>query len=143
MYCSHLYAGHLWLKYSANVMRKLKVAYIYNNAARIFLGYEKRSSASSMFVTNQLSNFDAILRKQIHGFMERLSRSKNCIVRRVYDVMYFSSDLRKMWIKSLFHWMVVVCNHQCSINMSLLQTVFRCLFIIFMLCILIFNIYQY
>ena len=100
MYCSQLYGGHLWVKYFTNSIRKLKVGY--NNAARIFLGYEKRSSASSMFVTNGLCTFDALLRKQMYGFMERLSRSGNMIVRQVYDGLYFSSDLRKLWIKSLF-----------------------------------------
>ena len=53
-YCYQLYGGPLWSNYSLAVMRKLKVAY--NNAARLLLGYDKRSSASTMFVTNNISN---------------------------------------------------------------------------------------
>ena len=98
-YCYQLYGGPLWSNYSVGVMRKLKVAY--NNAARLLLGYDKRSSASSMFVTNRLSNFDALMRKQIYGLRQRLLKSSNTIV-RICDLLYFKSDVVKVWNKLLF-----------------------------------------
>ena len=99
-YCYQLYGGNLWVSYTANVLRKLKVGY--NNAARIILGYDRRSSSSSMFVTNRIDSFDALLRKQMYGLMKRLSVSNNVIVRKVTDTLYFTSDLRRLWLKSVF-----------------------------------------
>ena len=100
IYCHQLYGAHLWFNHTASALRKLRVAY--NNAARIFLGFDKRSSASEMFVTNNLYNFDALRRKQMYGFMTRLSRSENMIVRLVHDRLYFISDICKLWIDSLY-----------------------------------------
>ena len=99
-YCHQLYGTHLWFNHTASALRKLKVAY--NNAARIFLGFDKRCSASAMFVTNNLYNFDALRRKQMYGFMSRLSRSANTIVRLVHDRLCFFSDVCKLWIDSLY-----------------------------------------
>ena len=99
-YCYQLYGSHLWFRYSLGAMTKLRVAY--NNAARIFLGYRKFSSASSMFVSNDLYNFDSLLRKQMYGFMVRISVSDNVIIQRVNQCLTFSSELRKLWIDSLF-----------------------------------------
>ena len=86
VYCHQLYGAHLWFNHTASALRKLKVAY--NNAARIFLGFDKRCSASAMFVTNNLYNFDALRRKQMYGFTSCLLRSVNMIVRLVYDCLY-------------------------------------------------------
>ena len=54
-YCYQLYGGPLWLNHTERLMGKLKVAY--NNAARLLLGYDRRSSASSMFVSNRMYTF--------------------------------------------------------------------------------------
>ena len=99
-YCYQLYGGPMWAKYSSTVLRKLKVAF--NNAARLLLGYEKRSSASSMFVSNRIDTFDALLRRQIYGFKTRILKSKNFIVQTVYEAVYFNSETVKLWNKLLY-----------------------------------------
>ena len=42
--------------------------------------YKRRSSASEMFVLNNISNFEALMRKSIFAFTTRLSNSKNAII---------------------------------------------------------------
>ena len=99
-FCYQLYGGPMWVKFSFNIMRKLKVAY--NNAARLLLGYERRDSASSMFVSNRIDTFDAVLRRQIYGLKQRLLKSSNSIVQSVYESVYFNSETVKLWNKLLF-----------------------------------------
>ena len=53
---------------------KLRVAY--NNVYRKVFGLKRRSSASEMFVLNNVSNFEALMRKSIFAFTTRLSNSK-------------------------------------------------------------------
>ena len=52
---------------------KLRVAY--NKVYRKILGLGRRSSASEMFVTNDILNFEALMRKTIFAFTNRLSIS--------------------------------------------------------------------
>ena len=47
-----------------------------NNVYRL----KRRSSASEMFVLNNISNFEALMRKSIFAFTTRLSNSKNAII---------------------------------------------------------------
>ena len=90
----------IWVSYNKSTLNQLKVAY--NNAGRILLGYDRRSSASTMFVYHRIDTFDALLRKQIYSLMKRVSLSENIVIRKVNDAMYFTSDLRKRWLKSVF-----------------------------------------
>ena len=57
---------------------KIRVAY--NNAYRKLLGLCRRSSASEMFVMNNISNFEALIRKSIFAVKTRLSNSDNTII---------------------------------------------------------------
>ena len=41
---------------------------------------KRRSSASEMFVLNNISNFEALMRKSIFAFTTRLTNSKNAII---------------------------------------------------------------
>ena len=100
VYCYQLYGGSLWFNYNTSALKKLKIGY--NNAARILLGYDRRSSASSMFVSNRLDTFDAVMRKQMYSLMKRISNSENTVILKVRNAMYFTSVLRKRWIESLF-----------------------------------------
>ena len=52
-----------------------------NNVHRKFLVYNRRDSASQMFVSNNLLNFEAILRKCTLNCMERLQFSNNVLIR--------------------------------------------------------------
>ena len=59
---------------------KLRVAY--NNVYRKVFGLKRRSSASEMFVLNNISNFEALtcMRKSIFAFTTRLTNSRNAII---------------------------------------------------------------
>ena len=61
-----------------NTFSKLRVAY--NNVYRKVFGLKRRSSASEMFVLNNISNFEALMRKSIFVFTTRLTNSKNAII---------------------------------------------------------------
>ena len=57
---------------------KLPVAY--NNVYRKVFGLKRRSSASEMFVLNNIYNFEALMRKSIFAFTTCLTNSKNEIL---------------------------------------------------------------
>ena len=57
---------------------KLRVAF--NNVYRRVLGLPQWSSASGMYVTHNIENFEALLRKTLYGFVQRLENSSNKII---------------------------------------------------------------
>ena len=76
-YCTPLYTAHLWYNYTAAKMKKLQVAY--NDAFRILLRYPRWTSASNMFVTNNVPTFHTLIR----NLMCRLEQSKNSAIRHL------------------------------------------------------------
>ncbi len=52
----------------------------YNDALRIVLKIPRRSSASEMFVSNNVPTFNAVLINCMYRFMCRLIGSKNMII---------------------------------------------------------------
>ena len=103
-YCTPLYTAHLWCNYSKAKMKKLQVAY--NDAFRILLKLPRWTSASEMFVTNNVPTFDALLRNLMYRFMCRLTASKNIIIVSLSDIT--KSDTRylscfwKHWTRCLY-----------------------------------------
>ena len=66
-------------QYKKATFSKLRVAY--NNVYRkVCFGHKRRSSASEMFVLNNISNFEALMRKSIFAFTTRLTISINAII---------------------------------------------------------------
>ena len=55
-----IYCSQIWVNFKKSTYAKLKVAY--NNMHRRILGYNRWDSASNMFVSNAIDNFDASLR---------------------------------------------------------------------------------
>ena len=100
-YCSNVSCMHLWHSFHASVLTKFKVCF--NNAARMFFGYDRFCSASNMFVQESLPGFDALYRKAVWNFVSRLGRSTNRIVSCLFfsDLAYTSS-IRKAWSRSLY-----------------------------------------
>ena len=76
-YCSNINGVHLWHSYRASVFKKFVVCF--NNAARMFFGYDRFCSASSMYVSERIDNFGASHRKAVFYFMTRLRHSNNQI----------------------------------------------------------------
>ena len=56
-FCTSFYCAHLWYKFTRQVMSKVRVAC--NNVFQLLLGYRKSSSASEMFVTNNIKRLCA------------------------------------------------------------------------------------
>ena len=67
-YCATVYCVHLWCVYNVSVLRKFKVCL--NNAARMFFGYDKFCSASSMYVCEGLDSFETMFRKAAWNFLQ-------------------------------------------------------------------------
>lgn len=99
-YCSNIAGVHLWHSHRSHVLRKFIVCF--NNAARMFLGYDRFCSASNMFVSERIDSFHAMYRKAVFRFMTRLGQSDNRIVSNLFnsDLVYHSS-MRKTWTKAL------------------------------------------
>ena len=100
-YCCNISCMHLWHSFHKADLSKFKVCY--NNAARMFFGYDRFSSASSMFVQERLAGFDAAYRKSVWNFVSRIKKSSN----RIISSLYFSdlactSTIRKVWSKALY-----------------------------------------
>ena len=73
-YCCTIYCSQLWVNFSKSTYLKLKVAY--NNMHRQILGYNSWDSASCMFVSNSIDNFDTQLHKNGYGFRKRFMTLK-------------------------------------------------------------------
>ena len=61
-----------------NTFSKLRVAY--NTVYRKVFGLKRPSSASEMFVLNNIYNFEALMRKSIFVFTTRLTKFENAII---------------------------------------------------------------
>ena len=98
-YCSNMYCGHLWNKYTAQCFKKVKVAY--NNIFRSLMGLKRDCSISHEFVTNNVHGFDSIVRNYINGFRKRIVASPNLLVNKIANSLYFiySSKLLAKWVE--------------------------------------------
>ena len=103
-YCTPLYTAHLWCNFRESKMKKLQVAY--NDALRIVLKIPRWSSASEMFVSNNVPTFNAVLRNVMYRFMCRLTGSKKMIIVSIVEVSKrdtrYTSCFWKQWIQSLY-----------------------------------------
>ena len=91
-YCTSFYCGYLWSDYKASSFSKLRVAF--NNVYRRVLGLPPWSSASGMYATHNIENFEALLRKTLYGFVQRLENSSNKII----------ASLIKSWTVRFVDW---------------------------------------
>ena len=99
-YCGSLYTSSIWCKYTKKQYYQMEVAY---NVFMRFIGYDRFSSASQMFVGNRAENFETRIRRLIYGFRERLNASRNSLVICLMDsVALSSSGLRQQWEKCLY-----------------------------------------
>ena len=94
-YCLPSYCSHLWYRY--NKCSYTKVCVAFNNNFRRILGFSKRDSASFMYATNSIDNFDCFMRKNIYNFIQRLYSIDNDLVKSVLTCTMFIVD--GMWSK--------------------------------------------
>ena len=88
-FCSNMYCSHLWQSYKKATLNKLKVTY--HNALRKLFGLQWDCSASNMFVSRHLTGFDALVRKYMAGFVNRLSTSQNPIMTTLVNSCWWHS----------------------------------------------------
>ena len=95
-----MYCPQLWVNYTKAMYSKLKIAY--NNIFRRLLGYSKRDSASFMFASHNINNFDAVYRKNIYDFMRRVEASENTIMANIMDTDQKTGLMWHKWVSSLY-----------------------------------------
>ena len=71
-FCTTFCCPYFWTQHKKATFSKLR----YNNVYRKVFGLKRRSSASDIFVLNNISNFEALMRKLIFAFTTRLSNAK-------------------------------------------------------------------
>ena len=71
-FCGSFYCCYLWISYKKLPFSKIRVAY--NNFYRKLLHVSGRSSASAMFVENNIPNFECLIRRDIYSFTTRLKK---------------------------------------------------------------------
>ena len=74
-FCGSFYCSHLWTSYKKS--SKIRITY---NFYRKLLHVSCRSSASAMFVENNIPNFECLIRKDIYSFTTRLKSSSNTLI---------------------------------------------------------------
>ena len=90
---------------SGQIIRKLatfsKIRVAFNNVSWKILGVSNRSSASAMFVTNDISNFEAFLRKSIYSFNFRILFSRNYLICAI-EQSWVMKTIWKMWEDKMY-----------------------------------------
>jgi len=100
-YCTNFYCMPLWTNFHQCVFKKVKVAY--NNVFRSLFKYDRRASASFMFVSNNVFNFDSLYRKCVFDFRTRIMNSQNGILIALIQNFYVASnELFTSWRRTLY-----------------------------------------
>ena len=101
-YCTSLYCGGLWSRYTVQTMDKLKV--VYNNAFRFLMKYRLDCSASQMFALNRVKSFGEIRRTANYSLYHRCILSNNSLVRAIFssDCLLYST-IQREWLLTLFN----------------------------------------
>ena len=80
-----------------------KIRAAYNNLYRKIMHVPPRSSASKMFVDNNIPNFEALLRKEVFSFTTRVDVSTNSVTRTIENCWLIKYVNWKPWhIDKLF-----------------------------------------
>ncbi len=95
-YFSNIYCASLWNPVCVKSLHAVKVAY--NDSFRILFGYNRRCSASAMFVRNGICDFTAVRRRAVMSLLTRLARSSNPILINIFNSrMFLDSSLYQTW----------------------------------------------
>ena len=77
-FCGSFYCSYLWTHYNKTSFSKIRVAY--NDLYRKILHVSRRSSASAMFVNNNIPTFECLICRDIFSFTSRLKVSTNKLI---------------------------------------------------------------
>ena len=97
-FCGSFYCSYLCTSYKKSSFSKIRVAY--NNFYRKLLHVSGRSSASAMFVENNIPNFECLIRRDIYSFTTRLKTSSNTLI----------SAIENCWLLKFVIWKPVLID---------------------------------
>ena len=94
------YCPYFWTHYKKTTFSMIRVAY-----NKVYWGYllSRRASASGMFVSNGIPNFEAFLRKSIYSFTTRLTSSSNNLICAIEQSWIMKSLIWKTWEEKNVH----------------------------------------
>ena len=92
-FCTPFYCCYLWTAYKKSTFDKLRVAF--NNAYRRVLNLSWRCSASAMYATFRIQNFEAVIRKSKYNFIQRLHKSTKSLLTAIENSWIVRIDI---WI---------------------------------------------
>ena len=101
-YCANVYAGPLWCIYKRTTYKKSVVAY--NDVYRSLFSIKRGTSISAIYVQNDLSSFNVIMRKLSYGLKCRLEASDNVLIKGIISSLFYmsKSSLTKRWRDNLY-----------------------------------------
>ena len=92
-FCNNIYGIQLWCNFNITSLRNINVCH--NNAIRRLLGLPRFTSASLVFVENNVNNLSCMRRKFVYNFLCRLNESSNKLIN-----VLIASDLRYSGIQA-------------------------------------------
>ena len=104
-FISCMYCSPLWCSYTKETYTRLQVAY--NYVFRRLLGFSKRCSMSSQFVSHNVPSFKENIRMSTTSFRGRTMTCANNIISDIISSPYFiySSPLYSRWSTNIFTYM--------------------------------------
>ena len=106
-YCSSLYTGELWCRFTQSVYRKINVAY--HGVFKKFMNFPRSTSNSLLFVYYNVPTFQELIRKYVISFRARLQDSINLLIADLLNSSFMASScFNRRWF-SLLNWFFVFC----------------------------------
>ena len=101
-FCTVFYCSYFWTNYKKTTLSKIRVAYHNVHVYRKILGVPKRGSASTMFVSNNILNFEALIRKSIFSYNYRLQTSCNSLICTIEQSRIVRNVIKIIWDDKLY-----------------------------------------
>ena len=100
-YCTPLYGCHLWHNYTQYTFNRICVGY--NNAYRILHSIPRFMSANEGLVAAEIPTFEALIRRNVYGFVQRCLKSPNNWIKSLMNSDSFSlSKYHEYYNRTLF-----------------------------------------
>ena len=100
-FCCNFYCCHLWSKFNKSAYYKAKIAF--KKIYRSLMGLDRRASITEHMILRNIDSFDAIIRKDVYGFRERIFKSDNSVIYSIFNSLCFlDSSLHTRWMCVLF-----------------------------------------
>ena len=101
-YCTNIYGGPLWCKYTTSDYKKAVVAF--NDVYRTLFSIKRGESMSAIYVRNNVQSLNTTIRRLSYGLKCRLACSENIYVRCIVNSLFHMShsSLTKLWNRNLY-----------------------------------------